>query len=199
METAIIKVGDAEIRTVYVNGEARYVAKDVAAVIGYKDTVNSIKTHCKNAKPLKEISDPTTNAMGLDPQTKVIPEKDVYRLVFGSRMPNSKLILDSILEKFGLMGDVIDALKVFEVPEDLPDMYIYAIREKDTGNIKIGISRNPSERLAQLQTGNSSELEIVMTKRADNRFKDEKQIHDLAAEHRVRGEWFRGKAISAVA
>ncbi len=32
---------------------------------------------------------------------------------------------------------ILQALESFEIPEDLPDMYVYAIRESDTRNIKI--------------------------------------------------------------
>ena len=36
-----------EIRVVTINGEPWWVAKDVAVVLGYKDTVNAIKQHVK--------------------------------------------------------------------------------------------------------------------------------------------------------
>ncbi len=93
---------------------------------------------------------------------------------------------------------VINAIKTFEVPDDLPDMYVYAIREKDTGNIKLGISRDPEARLRQLQTGNSSELELVAFRKAENRFADERALHADAEAYRLRGEWFEGAAVDAL-
>ena len=89
---------------------------------------------------------------------------------------------------------LLKALQDFEVPDDLHDMYVYAIREKDTGHIKLGISKNPRARLAQLQTGNSSELELVAYRRAENRFRDEQAIHADADAYRLRGEWFASGA-----
>jgi hypothetical protein len=61
---------------------------------------------------------------------------------------------------------ILKALHDFEVSQDILDtckniLYVYAIREVDTGNIKLGISKNPQARLRQLQTGNSSRLELV--------------------------------------
>ncbi|MBV5311620.1 KilA-N domain-containing protein, partial [Chromatium okenii] len=56
---------------------------------------------------------------------------------------------------------ILQALNEFEVPDDFPDAYVYAIRETNTGNIKLGISRNPESRLRQLQVANSGELELV--------------------------------------
>src|SRR5690554_2389851 len=35
---------------------------------------------------------------------------------------------------------VIDAINEFEVPDDIPDMYVYAIRETETGRVKLGIN-----------------------------------------------------------
>jgi hypothetical protein len=86
---------------------------------------------------------------------------------------------------------IINALDSFEIPDDLPDMYIYAIQEEATGNIKLGISRNPSERLKQLQTGNSSKLRLLMYRKAHNKFKDEHKLHKELIEYNIHGEWFK--------
>jgi len=49
---------------------------------------------------------------------------------------------------------ILDALKDFEIPSEIKGtMYVYAIREVNSGNIKLGISRNPKARLKDLQTG----------------------------------------------
>lgn len=93
------------------------------------------------------------------------------------------------------LESIMEAMNAFEVPDDLPDLYVYAIREKTSGNIKIGISRDPKRRLSTLQTGNSDELELVAIKRAENKFDDEQSLHELAAPYHVRGEWFNSRAI----
>ncbi|HZJ92080.1 MAG TPA: GIY-YIG nuclease family protein, partial [Thiopseudomonas sp.] len=74
--------------------------------------------------------------------------------------------------------------------DDLPDMYVYMIREPSTGNIKIGISQDPERRLRQLQTGNSSKLELVACAKAENRYEDEMNLHRMVKNMLVRGEWF---------
>ena len=99
-----------------------------------------------------------------------------------------------LLETIENLDYLLKALQDFEVPDDLHDMYVYAIREKDTGHIKLGISKNPRARLTQLQTGNSSELELVAYRRAENRFRDEQAIHADADAYRLRGEWFTSGA-----
>jgi hypothetical protein len=87
--------------------------------------------------------------------------------------------------------EITNALNDFEAPADCPDLYVYLIKNTISGNIKLGISRNPHARLKQLQTGNDCKLELVAYKKAENRFEDEASIHKLANEHHIHGEWFK--------
>lgn len=104
-------------------------------------------------------------------------------------------IYDKILE----LDNILTALNDFEVDSEILELspkplYVYAIRETDSGNIKIGISANPESRLKQLQTGNSSQLELVTFIEAKDRFKTEKELHLLNADKHIRGEWFDANA-----
>lgn len=90
---------------------------------------------------------------------------------------------------------IIAALEQFDVPEELSGMQLYAIVEKETGNVKIGISSDPERRLKELQIANSSELVLVATMPAVNRFKSEKQAHLSNEKHHIRGEWFNDQAL----
>ena len=101
----------------------------------------------------------------------------------------------AILEAFNAgersLNSIVKALEEFEVPEDLHDMYVYAIKNTSTGEIKLGISKNPANRLKQLQTGSSGILELVATRKAHNRFEDELEIHKKNAGFRIHSEWFK--------
>lgn len=55
--------------------------------------------------------------------------------------------------------------------------------------VKIGISKNPWARLAELQTGNPEKLQVVATVKTDR--SSEVEIHDILKDARVNGEWFR--------
>ena len=92
------------------------------------------------------------------------------------------------------LKSIIDAIKTFEVPDDLPDMFVYAIQEEETGNVKLGISKDPYGRLKQLQTGNSQRLRLVSFSKAENRYDDERLLHQEAAHYHVNGEWFTSEA-----
>ena len=101
------------------------------------------------------------------------------------------IALKSMLaEKSADLAVFFESIKDIELPDDLPDMYVYMIRELSTGNIKIGISQDPERRLRQLQTGNSSKLELVACAKAENRYEDEMNLHRMVENMLVRGEWF---------
>lgn len=88
------------------------------------------------------------------------------------------------------LKSLLQALNDFEIPEDMPDMFVYAIRETESGRIKIGISKHPEKRLQQLQICNGQKLELVTVKRADNRYKDEKAEHLANQPYWLHTEWF---------
>lgn len=74
------------VRVVSIDGEPWFVAKDVAEVLGYADTKKAITAHCKASIRLGE-GGRITPLVDLHPQTVLIPERDVYRLVMRSNMP----------------------------------------------------------------------------------------------------------------
>lgn len=82
------------------------------------------------------------------------------------------------------------AMQALEIPSYLPDMYVYAIQNTMTGNVKLGISQHPEERLRQLQVGCDGELVLLGYKHAANRFSDESALHKLNSDKHMRGEWF---------
>jgi len=100
--------------------------------------------------------------------------------VFASKMESDTKLLD----------EVFKAIREFEVPDDVPDMHVYAIKNTVTGAIKLGISRDPQARIRQLQTGNDCRLELIATRPAVNRFADERALHVKHADYRISGEWF---------
>ena len=114
------------------------------------------------------------------------------------------VIKSAIIERIGEIDQILKAFENFHVDEEIVDamkqtynvnkLYVYAIKEDSTGNIKIGISANPRRRLEQLQTGNSSALTLVAVKEAVNGYADEAKLHLTNAAYHVRGEWFSGQA-----
>lgn len=76
-----------EIRTVEINGEPHFVAVDIARALGYKDTTNAIKLHCRWVVK-HHIPHPQSQNKTIE--VNVIQEGDMYRLIAGSELPSAQ-------------------------------------------------------------------------------------------------------------
>lgn len=87
-----------EMRTIREKGEILFCAKDVAIALGYKDPNDAIKRHCPHAVKRRVGVQTGIKADGTPAFQKVmmsfIPESDVYRLIFGSKLPNADRFTD---------------------------------------------------------------------------------------------------------
>lgn len=67
-----------------------------------------------------------------------------------------------------------------------PQSFIYFAR---AGNkVKIGISKDPRQRLGSIKTGSSSKVRIYYVTPGTR--EDERRLHQQFSEYRVNGEWF---------
>ena len=193
---AVFSFGNHEIRTVTdEHGEAWFVANDICAALGLTNSRHALVKHVDEEDVVKYV---VIDNQGRRQLTNHINERGALKLIVKSNKTPPKLF-DEILSRVKGAKEVIAALEDFEIPENLPTMYVYAIRNKHTGRIKLGISENPERRLKELQIGNDCELELLAYREAANRFKDEKAIHDRNQHLRVRGEWFDTPVAYAVA
>lgn len=87
-----------QIRMVEIEGKQFAVASDVAKSLGYKDSINAIKHHCRWVAK-HHIPHPQNPDKFL--AVNVIPEGDIYRLVSGSELPSAekfeRWVFDEIL------------------------------------------------------------------------------------------------------
>ena len=75
-----------QIRTIEKDGEPWFVGKDVAIALGYKDTVNALKSHVDaEDKGGWQITTPS----GTQEMT-IINESGLYSLVLSSKLPTAK-------------------------------------------------------------------------------------------------------------
>lgn len=114
-----------EIRTVEVDGEPWLVGKDVARALGYKDTVNALKSHVdeEDKKGGWQITTPS----GVQEMT-IINESGLYSLVLSSKLPGAKKfrrwvtaeVLPSIRRTGGyqLPKDYLSALRALVAVEE---------------------------------------------------------------------------------
>ena len=75
-----------EIRTIVINDEPWFVGKDVALSLGYKDSVNALKSH---VQPEDKDGWRITTQFGKK-ETVIINESGLYSLVLSSKLPTAK-------------------------------------------------------------------------------------------------------------
>ena len=93
------------VRTITENGRTLFCAKDIANALGYKDTTNAIKQHCrwvvKRHLPHPQSPDKTI-------EMTFIPEGDIYRLAAKSQIPGAdefeRWIFDEVLVSINHTG-----------------------------------------------------------------------------------------------
>lgn len=86
-QVQVFDFDDSHVRAVAdENGNPLFVAKDVALALGYRDTVNAIKQHCKGVVKHHPIPD----RLGRVQNVRVISEGDVYRLIASSKLPSAQ-------------------------------------------------------------------------------------------------------------
>lgn len=116
-EISIFHFQNCEVRTVVIDGEPWFVGKDVCRVLGYADTVNAMKQHCKGVVKRH----PLRTAGGMQ-ELRILPESDVMRLICGSTLPEAvafeKLVFEEILPSIRKHGGYIKTTGT-ETPEEL--------------------------------------------------------------------------------
>jgi anti-repressor protein len=88
------------VRTVVVEDEPMFVAVDVATALGYRDTINAIKQHCRGVAK----HHPLLTTRGTQ-TVRVIGEPDLYRMIMGSRLSEADKLEDWVV------GEVLPTIR----------------------------------------------------------------------------------------
>ena len=84
------------VRVVMKDGKPYFVGKDVAVCLGYVNTVDALKKHCRY---IAKCTIPHPQSATKTLEVSAIPESDLYRLVFGSELPNAIEFQDWVCEE----------------------------------------------------------------------------------------------------
>lgn len=68
--------------------------------------------------------------------------------------------------------------------------HIYLIKSNESDRYKIGISKNPKNRVKQLQTGNSEKLTLISSYESEYYKQIEVSLHNRFSHLKKEGEWF---------
>lgn len=126
-----------DIRCLFIDGKIWFVAKDVAAALGYKDTKKAIHTHVK--PPHKKTINRTEFDLnrgaglprgngavsGINPEIVIIDEAGLYRLSFSSKLPEAEAFTEWVtsvvlptLRKYGQFIITDESAPPMLLPED---------------------------------------------------------------------------------
>lgn len=87
-ELQIFNFDSNEVRTVVVNEEPHFVGKDVAKVLGYKNTREALKYHVDNEDKKDGVA--IRDSIGRIQKPVVINESGLYNLIFSSKLDSAK-------------------------------------------------------------------------------------------------------------
>lgn len=102
-----------EVRTLEENGAVLFCGSDVAKALGYSNPRDVLSRHCRGV-----VKRDTPTESG-NQEMSFIPESDLYRLVFSSRLPNAEKFTDWVtsevlpsIRKHGLYAtpDTVEAM-----------------------------------------------------------------------------------------
>ena len=74
------------VRVIVKDGEPLFCGKDVTTSLGYKDSVNALKQHCRGVA----IYHPIEDSLGRKQEARFISEGDLYRLIAHSQLPDAE-------------------------------------------------------------------------------------------------------------
>tara|TARA_R110002124_G_scaffold133116_18_gene295769 strand:+ start:1978 stop:2733 length:756 start_codon:yes stop_codon:yes gene_type:complete len=130
------KFNTSEVRVIEQDGEPMFIAKDVAALLGYSNTAEAIQDHCRNVQlvagsELLVSSDyKACRAAGYShnqavTQYQLIPERDVYRLIMRSKMPEAEKFEDWVV------GEVLPSIRKtgsYQSQSNIPKTFAESLR-----------------------------------------------------------------------
>ncbi len=87
-ELQIFNFDSNEVRTVVVNEEPYFVGKDVAKVLGYKNTREALKYHVDNEDKKDGVA--IHDSIGRTQKPVLINESGLYSLIFSSKLDSAK-------------------------------------------------------------------------------------------------------------
>ena len=112
-----------QVRTAMINGEVWFVGKDVAEILGYKDTSDAMRRHVDDEDKLtRRFTD-----SGQNREMYIINESGLYSLILSSKMPNARKF------KRWVTSEVLPAIRKtghFEMEHYSPEMQAILMHDK---------------------------------------------------------------------
>lgn len=123
-----------KVRALEIDGDPWFVASDVARALGYTNPTKAVSDHCKAAKETR-----ANDSLGRQSKAIIIPERDVYRLIMRSRLPEAERFEEWVV------GEVLPQIRrtgsyTPQVPQTFADalrQYADLVEERDRNRPKV--------------------------------------------------------------
>lgn len=159
-ELQVFNYDSKEVRTVIIDGEPFWIAKDVCDILGYSNVSQTLTDNCK-AKGISARYTPVMTEGGVQ-EVRIIPESDLFRLIIKSKLPAA--------DKFENW--------VFE--EVLPSI-------RKTGTYSVNIPQTFAEAL-RLAADQAEQIEVMKPKAIEyDKFIDSDSLLDVGAVAKLFG------------
>lgn len=176
-----------EVRVAGTSEEPLFCAKDVATALGYSDTADAIQRHCKSGK---KVFCPHKYGMG-GTNMIYIPEKDVYRLIMRSNLPNAEpfqdWVCDEVLPSIRKHGGYLTPDKIEEVLSNPDTIIRLAMQLKDEQSKR----RDAEQHIAILTHTNKTYTATEVAKEIGMRSAAElnRWLESEKVQYKVNGTW----------
>ena len=103
-----------EVRTIEESGAILFCGSDVVKALGYTNPSKALNDHCRGDLTKRY---PIVDALGRTQEAIFIPESDLYRLVFSSKLPTAEKFTDWVTE------EVLPSIRKtggYALPKDYP-------------------------------------------------------------------------------
>lgn len=185
-----------EMRTEIIHGEAWFVGKDVAEVLGYKDTSDALRKHVDEEDKLsRQIA-----GSGQSRTMYLINESGLYSLILKSKMPNAKKfkrwVTSEVLPSIRQHGAFMTPEKIEQALTDPDTIIKLATTLKQEREEKMLLEQQIAEyepRISYLDTILSSTDTVSITQIAADYGMSavamNRLLNKLGVQHKISGQW----------
>jgi prophage antirepressor-like protein len=144
------------VRILLIDGKEWFIAKDIATLLGYSNTKKAVIEHTKKSRIMASFKR-GNESLPLDPQTKLIPESDVWRLIIKSKLPEAERIEEWIFEE--VLPSIRKTGSYSKKPKDIDIEYL----RKRTEQIETSGKQLISFKKTFYEIGIKREEELIVT------------------------------------
>lgn len=185
-----------EIRTLVIDGEPWFVGKDVATILGYKDTSDALKKHVDTEDKLsRRFAD-----SGQNREMYVINESGLYSLVLSSKLPKAKefkhWVTSKILPSLRKHGAYFTPEALYQSlckPENLIEI-LHALADEQKRNTDLSVENAQLSVKARyydeiLNSKNNVPVTQIAKDYGMSAIAFNKMLHEYGIQYPIRNSW----------